>query len=111
MDDLNGALAGILNDSASMEKIKQLASGLMQEKKTQPIENPLGNIMNDAQSMSKILKVMSAMNNSEIDRRSELLMALKPHLSPERRDRIDTAVKILRLLSIAPLLKDSGILF
>lgn len=113
MDDLNSALGSILNDSSSMEKIKQLAAGLMQNEKPpeKANDNPLGSIMNDAQSMSQILKVMSALNNSGTDRRSELLLALKPHLSPERAARVDRAVKILRLLSIAPLLNDSSILF
>lgn len=113
MDNLESALGSILSDAGSMDKIKELAAGLMGSKETKQPEpvNNLSSMMSDAQNMSKLLKVMSALGNNTTDRRGELLLALKPHLSPERAERVDRAVKILRLLSVAPLLADSGILF
>lgn len=112
MDDINSALQSILSDRDSMEKIREMAGSLglgnTEQKKEKP--DDLMEKLGDAQNMAKLIKVMSAVKNTEDDERTRLLLALKPHLSPERRDRVDTAVKILRLLSLAPILKESGIL-
>ena len=55
----------------------------------------------------KIGEIMSKMN--EQDKNTELLLALKPHLRDENRAKMDTAVKIFRLISLLPYLKDSGL--
>ena len=39
----------------------------------------------------------------------ELLLALKPLLREENRAKVDTAVKLLKLASLLPLLKDTGL--
>ncbi len=116
MDDLSSKLQGILSDPNSMEQIKQMAQGLLGG--TTPAAAPatsappsLDSLLGDAQNMGKIMKIMSALQNQPNDNRTQLLMALKPHLSPERAKRVDSAVKLLRLASIAPALADSGILF
>ena len=44
--------------------------------------------------------------NSASNKNTDLILALKPHLSPENRNKADTAVKILKLFDILPLLKD-----
>ncbi len=117
MDDLSSKLQGLLSDPNSMEQIKQMAQGLLGG--AAPAVAPaaasspasLENLLGDAQNMGKIMKIMSALQNQPNDNRTQLLMALKPHLSPERAKRVDSAVKLLRLASIAPALADSGILF
>lgn len=55
----------------------------------------------------KIGEIMSKM--SEQDKNTELLLALKPHLRDENQAKIDTAVKLFRLISLLPYLKDSGL--
>ena len=44
------------------------------------------------------------------DKNSELLLALKPHLREERQARVDKAIKLLKLLALWNVLKDSGML-
>ncbi len=39
----------------------------------------------------------------------KLLLALKPLLREENRTKVDTVVKFLKLISLLPLLKDSGL--
>lgn len=46
----------------------------------------------------------------EEDNSTRLLLALKPMLSEERRKKIDEAMRILQLMRLFPILKDSGIL-
>lgn len=55
----------------------------------------------------KIGEIMSKL--SEQDKNTELLLALKPHLRDENQSKIDTAVKLFRLISLLPYLKDSGL--
>ena len=43
------------------------------------------------------------------DSRIALLLALKPNLSKEKQAKVDSAIKILRLLELAPLLGDMGL--
>lgn len=42
------------------------------------------------------------------DKNTELLRALKPHLRDENRDKIDTAIKLLKITALLPLLRESG---
>ncbi|MBQ3432261.1 MAG: hypothetical protein IJG23_05695 [Clostridia bacterium] len=44
------------------------------------------------------------------DERTKLIKSLKPLLSEERRHRADEAVRLLHLISLLPVLKQSGIL-
>ncbi len=62
------------------------------------------------QDLSMMMKVFSALNNNKDDDRSRLLYSLKPHLSAERQERVDKAVKLLRLAGLLPLIKDFNLL-
>jgi len=65
-----------------------------------------GNV--DAEQILKMAELFSKLNQP--DKNADLLMALKPHLSPERQSKVDTAVKLSRMMSLMPFLKESGIL-
>jgi hypothetical protein len=62
----------------------------------------------DINTLLQVQKILGSMGQE--DENTKLLMALKPHFSEKRREKIDQAVKMLRLLSVLPLLKDSGLL-
>lgn len=61
----------------------------------------------DIDMIMKLGDIMSKMNES--DKNTDLLIALKPHLREENRAKIDTAVKLFRLISLLPHLKESGL--
>ncbi|MCL2109673.1 MAG: hypothetical protein FWH20_10060 [Oscillospiraceae bacterium] len=42
------------------------------------------------------------------DKNTELLRALKPHLRDENRDKIETAIKLLKITALLPMLRESG---
>ena len=44
------------------------------------------------------------------DKNADLILALKPHLSPERRERADKALKLLKLMALWAVVKESGLL-
>ena len=52
------------------------------------------------------------MNNfSADDEVSRLLEALRPFLGEEKRRRLDQAARLMRLIKVIPLIKDSGLFF
>jgi hypothetical protein len=43
------------------------------------------------------------------DKNTELLRALKPHLREENKEKIDTAIKIVKITALLPFLRESGL--
>lgn len=110
MDDLNQKLAQILNDPESMNRVKEMAESILSqnEKQEQPEDSVFG--IPDSAELGNIMSIVSKLNQKNDDARTNLLAALKPHLSEPKREKVDTAIKILRLLDLLPALKESGIL-
>lgn len=59
------------------------------------------------QAVGKIAPLLS--QASQEDDSTRLLHALRPLLSPTRQKKLDEAVKILQMMRLMPLLKDSGL--
>lgn len=60
--------------------------------------------------MGTLMKIQGALSRlSQSDKNVDLLMALKPHLSEERSKKVDDAVKIMQLIKLLPLIKESGL--
>ncbi len=108
MDELTEKLSSLLQDPAGMERIKEMAEGLFssggvpEPEKQNPSEPEI-----DISAISRIMGMMKS--GRKDDERVQLLLALKPNLSPERQARVDSAVKILKLIDLAPLLKEAGL--
>ncbi len=138
MDDLTGQLNKILSDPQSMAQIQNMMSGLglgqnnpQQQNEAQPapqnsneniIQN-LQNVFNQSNSpqsssainggdmvamMSKIAPLLGTIQQD--DDSTRLLSTLKPMLSSERQEKITQAIRILQLMKLMPLLKESGML-
>ncbi len=101
--NLADKISELLADPEGMARIEAMAqsllSGEQEEKREEPLPNP-----------AQFAGILSALKQSGGDERSRLLLALRPHLGEERRARVDKAIKLLRLASVMPLLKESGIL-
>lgn len=123
MEDMAGKISELLSSPDGLDKIKSVADALFgdsglpvsQPQSAQKPSEPSGAgdsgfSLPDGFDISKIMGLMSAFNNQKADRRTELLLALKPHLSEERRERVDKAVKILKIVAILPVLKEQGLL-
>ena len=130
-------LSGILNSLSGedMENLKKMAEGLFggnqkqsggqnsasnseqfykspqNGQNTNPNFRDLNlNNMNfpDFSVIEKLAPVIGAF--SEHDERSDFIMALKPLLSKERQKKADEAVKLIKLISVLPVLKEQGIM-
>lgn len=128
MDDMIGKIGELLSDGESMKQLSELAQMLMtgtaseetssdseSEKETENEKSTDSGSLSDLlpkgfdfSSIMKIQNIMGAMKQK--DKNSELLLALKPHLSDEKKEKIDKAIKILKLLAIWNIIKENEIL-
>lgn len=106
-------IEGIENiiNSMSQNDIEQLSSlaseffqGTQDNPKQQKEEVKSEGI--DFETITKIASVLSRLSSQPRDPGCELLTALKPMLSPERRHKADEAIKMMQIISLLPLLKD-----
>ena len=69
----------------------------------------LGNLgMPDLSQLSAIVPILQAFNSQ--DERLDFINALKPLLSEERQKKADEATKLVKLMSVLPLLRERGIM-
>ena len=97
-----------------MQKIQDMAKSIFGDSDSKPSAEPKNlpaiNNLSDG-DIGSVMKIMSLLKNGREDSgRANLLMALKPHLSAERRDKVDSAIKLLKIIEILPLLKEQGLL-
>ncbi len=111
MDDLSGKLAEILNNPEAMQRVKSMAENILGENSGEEKSNTsdISGLLN-AGEMAGLISIVSRLKNSSDNPRSQLLNALKPHLSKPRQEKVDTAIKILKVIEILPLMRESGIL-
>ena len=129
MNDIVSQLSSFIESEEGMNTVKGLAESLMLG--DSDISSLLSSIVPDVSSsipppqkkeekvdtslpispdqLSSIMQIMRAFNSSSDDSRTRLLLALKPHLSEKRRERVDKAIKIMKLLAIMPMITESGI--
>ena len=111
MDDINRRLEDILNDPESMNRVRQMAQSLLGDEES---EDTQSNNKNESQinsaDIGRIMGILGKLNDSGNDNRTKLLLALKPNLTGKRREKVDSAIKLLKLIEALPLLKQAGIL-
>ena len=140
MDDIAKKISELLSDPDGMARIKQMAGALFSSdeaahsdlaeglapdtvKSIASALSPSGSESDSSSSPSdgglslpdgfdpiKMLGLISALNSGINDSRTGLLLALKPHLSNERCDRVDKAVRLMKIASLIPVLKEQGLL-
>ncbi|MCL1822648.1 MAG: hypothetical protein FWG44_00415 [Oscillospiraceae bacterium] len=60
----------------------------------------------DIDMILKIGEIFARFNQP--DKNADLLRALKPHMREENREKIDTAIKIMKITALWPFIKESG---
>ena len=114
MDDISEKLAELLNDPDSLKRVREMAENILgneQKNEPSPPKTDFGSLFGDnidPAQIGKIMSVMSRLKSDRDDNRTKLLLALKPHLSAPRQEKVDTAIKLLKLIDLLPFLKESG---
>ena len=101
MDDLSARISSLLSDPDSMERIRSMAESVLGSDTAEKPQADVGDI-----DFARLLPMIGRLKNKRSDKRTELLMALRPHLSEERQKRVDNAIKILRVIEMLPLLQE-----
>lgn len=104
--DISEILSSLTPDDIA--QLKSVASSLMgtdqnESKKEQPQPDIFSSEM-----LGNLGKIGNAVAGD--DQRTALLKALKPMLSEERQQKADEAIKILKIIRLIPLLRESGLL-
>ena len=126
MDDLSGMIQNLLQDPQTMAQVQSLAKSLGLGDTTPSMPSPesssalsmLQNLLpaqaqNEPQDnmMSLLLRAAPLLTTvNQEDNATRFLTALRPLLSEEKQKKLDEAGRILKLLRLLPLLKESGLL-
>ena len=102
-DNIQENLSRILSDPEGIEKIRKMAESIFSSEQEASAPEP------DIDTAA-LLRAVSLLRDDAPDERGRLLLALKPHLGAERQEKVDRAVKLLRLAKLAPLLGEFDIL-
>ena len=122
MDDISSMINNVLNNPEAMKQISDIASQLglggsggeneqnspSAEERREPQKKSESEPSFDLGSIMMLKKAMETLN--EKDENIELLRALKCHFSEKRAKKVDDAIKIMGLLRLLPLIKDSGLM-
>ncbi len=115
MEDIAEKISEILSDEQSLKQLSELASmlGLTGEAPSAPESQRCSNedsstmpfdIVNAMEMIAKIRE------SSKDDENVNFLCALKPLLAKEKHERVDKAIKLIKLLNLWPVIKESGLL-
>lgn len=118
MGELEDKLSGILSDPEAMSKLQSLGRSLgldtggfgnNQSPPPAPVPVPFGSRNEDLGAMLMRLAPLLADINRD-DETACLLNALKPFLSPSRQQRLEQAGKMLRVMKLLPVIKNTGLI-
>lgn len=102
-----GDMQGNNQESQKQENKKQETK--KQETNGMPFPDGLSGLgMPDLSQLASLSPILQAFNSH--DERLDFINALKPLLSEDRRHKADEAMKLVKLLSVLPLLRERGIM-
>jgi hypothetical protein len=117
MEDMAAKIQDILSDEESMKQLSELAQMFSSDENNECNESETTRNSSQSQEnifpdfdISMLMKLQGIMGKTNNDETTGLLLALKPLLKEERQHKVDKAVKILRLLAVWDILKDSGLM-
>ncbi len=127
MEDINDKITRLLSSPEGIAKIQSVMASLGGEPLTAdlpslpttqtadaaplppaPATPPPPDGLPDLGQWQKLLPLVGAFSADDAD--SRLLQALRPYLHGKREERLDEAIRILRLTRLIPLLQEQGLL-
>lgn len=122
MSDMMGKIGELLSDEESMRQLSELAQmfinggnteneDVIEGKLSEENDNSANNTDSDGIDIGMIMKIaeIAGMMNQS-DKNSELLLALKPHLKAEKQNKVDKAIKLMKLISVFKIVNENGML-
>lgn len=110
MSDFEEKLNTILSSPEAMAQVAALAQSLGSQEQehqgnsttTNQSSDSIGSLLGslDPSMIGKFLPLLSELNSSENEQRQQFLYALRPFLKESRRDKIDKALQVARILHL-----------
>lgn len=116
MDDIMGKIEELLSDEESMKQLSELAKMMMSgDESSEEDDADCSSSQEKNESpgfdFSAVMKIGGLLGAaSSDDKNTGLLLALRPHLSPNRREKLDKMVKLLKLIAVYKVAKESGLI-
>jgi len=109
--DLSGLLQSLqgMDLSALLDTAGTLSGEQPADAQQQPPQADAGFQLPDPALLLKLTQLFSLLSSGETDPRTNLLLALRPLVHPEKQQRIDTAARMLQLVRILPQLRELGL--
>ena len=115
MSEIQDTINQILSNPEAMRQVQSLGEQLGLSTNSAPQPQPQPQIQPQPQqnemlgAMTSLAPLMSSFTaNDEV---TNLLNALRPFLGEEKLHRLDQAQRLMKLIKVIPLIKDSGLLF
>ncbi len=104
MDNISDIIASLSDDD--INSLKQTAASLFGDKEEEKKEEKSAFDFSGItpEMIGKISRMMGLLNSSSSSPRCDLIKALKPLLSQDKRKRADEAMQIMKLMDILPML-------
>lgn len=100
MSEFEDRLNSILNDPAQMDRITAMAKSLMgSTESSPPPPKSAGGL--EGLDLGRMMAVLGNGNRNSSDNKRALLEAMKPYLSPHRREKLDRAMKLAKMIGMA----------
>lgn len=118
MDDMMSVIQSAMQNPETMAQLNAIAQSLFSSEKetnSAPCAPAVPDSVSDTSSpdidIQKLIGVANAIKSTNNkDTTIDFLNALKPFLKAEKQQKADRVIKLLRLLAVLPILKESGIL-
>ena len=111
MNDWEEKLNALLSDPDAMAQVVGMAQTLSQQfgsgapqraAQSEPSGDPLGALGSiDPALLTRLIPVLQQMDRRESSEASAFLYALRPFLKPSRRDKVDRACQLARIIHLA----------
>lgn len=118
-ENLMGKIQELLSDPESMQQISELAQMFQAESAPPSADTSTGSPQQDVPPAlplggidpGMLMKMGELMRNSGgSDKNTALLMALRPHLGEQRQQRIDKALRLMKLWAVFQTMQKTGML-
>lgn len=114
-DDLSELIKNFSNSNIDMNKISDILNNLSSSDKSSSSNNSSTSSNSDDSHSSidintilKMKEIMDKINSTHNDKRSNLLLALKPYLRKSRQSKLDQYMKLLNMAPLLEILKNNG---
>ncbi len=111
MDDISSRISQILNSPDGMDTLKSMASAFLGNNEPTTEQDDEQSLGISPEQIKTFIGLSNALKKVNTDNSTtKLLYALRPHLGNEKREKIDKAIKFMKIMSLMPVIQESGLL-